>query len=248
MFERDADAGYFFLGTAGHAYIEARLAQDMNTDQAFDYAWAQMEGALAESAEAGREVRWTKKRTADSVLDDLSMLAVKWEESYEPMYGDFELVAVEVPVSVTVDGTVIATTIDAVFQTDAGLLVVDWKTGATAKANPTQLHIYSYAYRHSLNEFVPEEDVDLRFHHVAFKKQQTAMPYPGDEYVAGLLNWASSQKEAMVADGFAPAKQDWWCDYCLYRDNCPVFDGDLGELRRRLVSATIELTPQEGTT
>lgn len=55
-------------------------------------------------------------------------------------------VAVEVPFSMLVAGTIVRGRIDAVFRTDEGFLVVDWKTGDIAHADAGQLAIYRQAW------------------------------------------------------------------------------------------------------
>ena len=55
-------------------------------------------------------------------------------------------VAVEVPFSMMVAGTIVRGRIDAVFTEGDGFLVVDWKTGAVERADPIQLAIYRQAW------------------------------------------------------------------------------------------------------
>ena len=54
--------------------------------------------------------------------------------------------AVEVPFSMLVAGTIVRGRIDAVFATADGYLVVDWKTGDVHRADPAQLAIYRQAW------------------------------------------------------------------------------------------------------
>ena len=53
---------------------------------------------------------------------------------------------VEVPFSMVVAGTVVRGRIDAVFAAGDDYLVVDWKTGDIARADPIQLAIYAHAW------------------------------------------------------------------------------------------------------
>jgi DNA helicase-2/ATP-dependent DNA helicase PcrA len=54
--------------------------------------------------------------------------------------------AVEVPFSMMVAGTIVRGRIDAVFAEGDAFLVVDWKTGAVERADPIQLAIYRQAW------------------------------------------------------------------------------------------------------
>jgi ATP-dependent DNA helicase UvrD/PcrA len=54
--------------------------------------------------------------------------------------------AVEVPFSMLVAGTIVRGRIDAVFAAGDGYLVVDWKTGDVDRADPAQLAIYRQAW------------------------------------------------------------------------------------------------------
>ena len=70
-------------------------------------------------------------------------------------------VAVEVPFSMLVAGTIVRGRIDAVFRTDEGYLVVDWKTGDIARADPGQLAIYRQAWAELAG--VPLDQVEAAF-------------------------------------------------------------------------------------
>jgi DNA helicase-2/ATP-dependent DNA helicase PcrA len=53
---------------------------------------------------------------------------------------------VEAPFALVLAGQVVRGRIDAVYETDTGFLVVDWKTGSTETADPMQLAIYRLAW------------------------------------------------------------------------------------------------------
>ncbi|MDR1712099.1 MAG: ATP-dependent helicase [Propionibacteriaceae bacterium] len=61
-------------------------------------------------------------------------------------YANQVPVAVEAPFTLTLAGRVIRGRIDAVFATDCGFQVVDWKTGDAARADPLQLACYRLAW------------------------------------------------------------------------------------------------------
>jgi len=252
LFDRDAEAGYFAFGTAGHLYFHKRL-----TGSTPDEAWGAAVDSLASFIEgalsAGVEARWTKKRPESGAFDELRSIVGKWEADLEFIYyGEgWECVAAEFPARVDDSGVragdrVAVTTADSIWRRGDEWRIVDWKTGSTAKANPLQLHIYSWVLRHDPKSPIyglPPERVGLFFHHAAFSKLQNAAPYPGDAYIEALLDWATSTKERMVSEAFAPAHPDWYCDYCLYRSGCPAWGGNLEDLRQRLASASLEREP-----
>lgn len=250
IYEPDAEAGYYGLGTAFHLYPSERLSGSP-VEAAYQAAEDSLVGFFEAAERSGRETRWTRKRPEESAFQTLRELCERWESDLVPMYSDQGWV----PVGVEFQGRLrgeprdegqtdsVVTTIDALWQRGSEFMVVDWKSGSTAKANPIQLHIYSYVARHDPVSPLYGADSDrvgLFFHHVAFSKQQDAAPYPGDGYVRGLLEWASHTKGAMRAFGFAPAKPDWYCDYCLYQSKCPAFGGGLADLTAKLGSAKME--------
>ncbi len=69
--------------------------------------------------------------------------------------------AVEVPFSMMLGSLLVRGRIDAVFRTDDGWLVVDWKTGRAALSDPTQLAVYRVAWA-ELNS-VPPDNVRAAF-------------------------------------------------------------------------------------
>ena len=61
-------------------------------------------------------------------------------------YAERKPVAIEAPFSLMIGGQQVMGRIDAVFTTDDGVEVVDWKTNASATADPLQLAIYRLAW------------------------------------------------------------------------------------------------------
>jgi hypothetical protein len=247
IYDRDAEAGYFISGTAGHLYASERL-NGATPEEAWETAELYMVEELRLAAGTGREVRWTKKRPAEEAFKTLRELCERWESDLAPLHFDqgWKPVGVEHSTTAQVDGVLVSTQIDSIWMRDNGTYrIVDWKFGATAKANPTQLHIYGWAARHCPTSpiyQVPAEYVGLAFHHTAFGKIQE-VDFMSDPYVVGLLRWATRQKDQIGETGFAPAKEDWWCAYCLYQSKCPAFGGDLTEVVGLLQSAGMEDTP-----
>ena len=102
--------------------------------------------------------------------DELAALQTAFEESE---WADKSPVALEVPFSTVLAGVVVRGRMDAVFATDDGYVVVDWKTGRpprgdAAHAAATQLAAYRQAW--SALRGVPVHRVQAAFHYVAVNK------------------------------------------------------------------------------
>ena len=80
-------------------------------------------------------------------------------------WAHLDPVGVEVPFALIVGGRVVNGRIDAVFPTDHGFEVVDWKTGSSRGVDPMQLAIYRLAW--SRLRDVPVDDVGAAFVMVA---------------------------------------------------------------------------------
>ena len=79
-------------------------------------------------------------------------------------YADLRPVAIEAPFALMIGGQQVMGRIDAIFSTDDGVEVVDWKTNASATADPLQLAIYRLAWA-ELNQ-LPLDQVSAAFYYV----------------------------------------------------------------------------------
>jgi DNA helicase-2/ATP-dependent DNA helicase PcrA len=158
---------YADLGTAFHAWVEARLGvQPLIADD-------ELPGA------------------ADAGIDSVEELAAL-KDAFEVLpYAAREPVGLEVPFSLALGGRIIRGRIDAVFPAgpDArnGQLweVVDWKTSSRDVADPLQLAIYRLAWADLAG--VPVESVGAAF---AFVRSGTVVrpsDLPGPEEVMQLI-------------------------------------------------------------
>jgi DNA helicase-2/ATP-dependent DNA helicase PcrA len=92
-------------------------------------------------------------------------------------YGGTTPHAVEVPFSLVLGGQQIIGRIDAVYRTDAGWDVVDWKTNRKATADPTQLAIYRLAWAELCGADVA--DVEGVFYYVRLGEVKRYASLPG---------------------------------------------------------------------
>ncbi|TXL61977.1 ATP-dependent helicase [Aeromicrobium terrae] len=102
-------------------------------------------------------------------------------------YADLTPVGVEVPFAFDVGGEQVIGRIDAVFATDAGFEVVDWKTNATASADPLQLAVYRLAWSELAG--VDPSGVSAAFYYVRLDEVQRFTPdqLPGRDELVRLL-------------------------------------------------------------
>ena len=128
------------FGTRFHAWVEAHFGQQSLWDP------TDLPGRAA----------------AD--IDDDADLAELIEAFRAGPFGERPPHAVEAPFALLLGGQVVRGRIDAVYATDDGYEVVDWKTGRTQDADPLQLAIYrlAWAEMHDL----PLERVGAAFYYV----------------------------------------------------------------------------------
>ena len=131
---------YSSRGTAFHLWVERHLAgYSIFDDEDFD---------LLQPIEEDRTLEELKKT---------------WLASE---YGDKSAHRVEVPFETVIAGTLVRGRIDAIYKTDAGFEVVDWKTGSKLldEDSAIQLAIYRMAWAQLAH--VPVEQVSAAFHYV----------------------------------------------------------------------------------
>lgn len=128
------------FGTRFHAWVEARFGQQQLV------GLDEVPGRGDEGIEDERELReFVDRFTAGP-------------------FGDRVPHAVEPPFALVLGGQVVRGRIDAVYATDGGFLVVDWKTNQRQTADPLQLAIYRVAWAELAG--VPVERVEAGFFYV----------------------------------------------------------------------------------
>ena len=92
-------------------------------------------------------------------------------------YAALRPVETEAEFSLFLGGEVVRGRIDAVFATDAGFQVVDWKTGRSSEPDPLQLALYRLAW--SELSGTPPERVDAVFYDVLARRTLRPAELPG---------------------------------------------------------------------
>jgi DNA helicase-2/ATP-dependent DNA helicase PcrA len=123
---------------------------------------------------------------ADDALDDDDLAALQKAFLAGP-YGARSPYRVEAPFQLVLGEHVIRGRIDAVYRTDDGFDVVDWKTGRTP-ADPLQLAVYRIAWARVAG--VPEDAVGAAFYYVPTGEVVRPVELPDASEVVRLLSGA----------------------------------------------------------
>jgi DNA helicase-2/ATP-dependent DNA helicase PcrA len=100
----------------------------------------------------------------DADIEDEQDLARLKEAFLAGPFGDRVPIAVEWPFTVLLAGQNVSGRIDAVYESDDGHEVVDWKTGRREDADPLQLAVYRLAWAEA--HALPVKRVTAGFHYV----------------------------------------------------------------------------------
>jgi len=153
-------------GTRFHAWVEARFAQQPLLDP------DELPGA------------------GDSGLADVDLAALQ-EAFLRSDYADRRPHQVEAPFQLVLAGRVVRGRVDAVYRTQHGYEVVDWKTGSGA-ADELQLAVYRLAWAELAG--VPLDHVDAVFLHVRTGEVVRPESLPGREELEALLRGAGARR------------------------------------------------------
>jgi DNA helicase-2/ATP-dependent DNA helicase PcrA len=150
------------LGTRFHAWVEARFGQQ------FLFEPDELEGR------------------ADAGIDDDADFDALCAAFSAGAFADRGPLALEAPFALVLDGQVVRGRIDAVYaESDAGFLVVDWKTNRVHDADPLQLAIYRVAWAEVAG--MPVERVRAAFYYVRDDALVVPDDLPGRDDLAALL-------------------------------------------------------------
>lgn len=216
---------WFERGNVGHAIIEA-LLEGAEWDDAMLILTEFLESDVMDED-------WieTSKCTKANFEYEIIGLIDKFVSQYERLYEDYEVVGTEYElVFDTPNGTVVSTTLDALFKDPDGWpVVVDWKLGTSKSGKDMQLYVYWYGLRRL--GLVPD-DAWFRgwFHYVTYEDPigyTHNVAYPGDDFVAAYIDEADKRRKE---GPYLPAP-DWFsCRYCHHQEVCPLYAEDAEEV------------------
>lgn len=166
-------------GTRFHAWVESR----------FD----ELPLPLLDVLDPATELPGSDQEVADEA--DLDALKAAFERSE---YADRPPHRMEAPVQLTLAGRVIRGRIDAVYRTDTGYEIVDWKTGRTTEADPLQLAVYRLAWAEATG--TPLEQVTAAFLHVRSGRVIRPRNLPGRARLERILQGKSDTDSDHQAD------------------------------------------------
>jgi DNA helicase II / ATP-dependent DNA helicase PcrA len=121
---------------------------------------------------------------ADHALAGPDSLAALRSAFLQGPYASAVPYRIEAPFQIVLAGRIIRGRIDAVYRTDRGYEIVDWKTGSAA-ADPLQLAIYRLAWARACG--VPESDVEASFYYVMTGRVEHPGDLPGAEAIEAYL-------------------------------------------------------------
>jgi DNA helicase-2/ATP-dependent DNA helicase PcrA len=101
---------------------------------------------------------------------------------------------VEAPFALVLAGQVVRGRIDAVYETDDGFLVVDWKTGRADTADPLQLAVYRVAWAELMG--VEVDRVRAAFYHVRSGRVDPLDGLPGRSELERIVSGAGQHSTA----------------------------------------------------
>lgn len=152
------------FGTRFHAWIEARYGQQTLLDP--------------------EELPGAPGTDLVDVSDDGDLEALK--KAFEDgIFADREPVAVEVPFTLRLGGQQILGRIDAVFATEDGYEVIDWKTNRRTDADPLQLAVYRIAWAEMRG--IDLDRVTAAFYYVRRDELHRPEDLPGRDELASRL-------------------------------------------------------------
>ena len=263
-------AVWFALGTAIHAAIEQGINNDWELFDLHGYGQAELDMLLAETETV---IEGTGKRNISTVNNDLHTLIDQWWEKVHPssprripVYNQYkwpptteyeiELAAIDGDELAGIDGDKAAlyTTVDAIFHGTADapfgeeILVVDWKTGASKRAHPSQLQVYMYGLRRD-GTMKDLQTLPGVFHHVAHENLQRVNTYVGDEVVQTWLDRTAMRKQALIEYGAPVFNPQFLCNYCVSKVHCPIYGGTktVDDIRNTMQEATLLHIPERVT-
>ena len=262
------DTTWFILGTALHTGFEAAILEDLSLEDMLTFVEKSIKKAIKQAKKdydgtfegsVIQSASTRSKRTRDTMYQDAERIGTKWWNNVMPDGNDrmFSYERYDWPPKVEVNIALdkknpakrLFTQADAVFKGGpfgAEVAIVDWKTGGTKHAAPSQLHTYAYGGRKE--GWFPKDQEGLVgwFHHADHNTRQLVNDYIGDEIVEAWIAQTYTNKRNMIDNGTVVFSPDWFCKTCRAKEKCPIVgQGDYQEVVTKLQGATELLTPRE---
>lgn len=249
------DAVWFILGTSIHTAIEETILNDLSIEDMVASAHIDKQVMLAEARDNGiiQQTSARAKRGLDTLDTDIERMCDKWWKDVHPsspdrmdVYANYQWPpVVEHEINIEVEpGHRLITTVDAIFTGINGqvpfgeeTLIVDWKTGSTKKAHPSQLQTYAFGLSKEGMFDTESQKVVGMFHHTDHSLGQYVYDYWGDTVVSQHVARTYRNKKQLLESG-ATFNPDWWCGYCTAKAVCPVEgEGSFKEVAIRVLEA-----------
>ena len=227
---------FFVRGTYGHQYIADRLAM-IERDTAMQTMLEDLRLFISINPDPWIE---TTKCTKEGLEDELVGIAYAWEAQQEEYYREYTVDVVEYPLTFsTPNGSLVMTTIDALFRNEDGRpIIVDWKLGTSKSGKPMQLYVYWYGLKKA--GLVSEADFFRGwFHYVNYADPiQLVGDYPGDDMVEAYIDLAFQRR----ANDVKLPNPEWFsCRYCYYKEECPMYADDPHDAWEYVKSIQVEV-------
>jgi len=235
---------WFILGTACHEAIEECILEDLDLDEMLAAGVMNLKMGFVESTEVIESASKRSKRSIETAEGDLIRMLTKWYHSVHPdgnnrnkIFDKYQWppkVEHEIALHDT-DATALYTTVDAIFTGNdtapfgEEVMIVDWKTGSTSKAAPSQLQVYAYGGRKE--GWFPKDQTGFvgMFWHLDHDKAQFVDGYIGDEVVTQWIARTYDAKQDIITAKIPVYAPDWYCPYCQAKDICPVNSPSTGK-------------------
>lgn len=241
------DATYFLFGDVEHTVIEACITDGIDLDTALWMAEIELRQGWKDLGTNGWVSTSKRPEDIDVLVEEAVRGITQWWNEVHPSspdqhfsYRGFDWppraeYIVRVEAGVFGNRYPIRSEIDTIFTDGEAFTLVDWKSGATAKADPIQLWMYHFElmYDERADWYPPGTPFNGWFHHILGGKYggkiQEVGEYPGDEAMIHNVRWVEEQKNLgrRELDAAFPPTPDWWCNTCRAKDFCPVFGGSL---------------------
>lgn len=159
-------------GTLFHSWVESQFGAGSHAGQLLENKGSADSG-IFEDQEASKE--------ADASVTGIEALKQNFEAS---RFASLTPIDVEREIQLTIAGNTFICKLDAVYETETGVEIVDWKTGKAPKNKADQdlktLQLALYRMAYSRFTGIPEEKIDVCFYFVSENKELRPTQVPSE--------------------------------------------------------------------